>query len=295
MDDQRAALGLVRLPPLMAETTGLADITVGVIDGPVDLTHPDLAQARVNVLPTGASAPGGCRVPTSFACQHGTFVTGLLAASPESEVPGICPGCPVLVRQVFCEAGPGQICPVVTPRDLAAAVVDIVSAGARIVNLSLGVSAAALARDSGVDDAFEFAFRRGVLVVAAAGNHALIGPAPLLAHPWLIQVAACDLAARPLRTSNLGIGIGRSGLLAPGAHIDGLAPGGRQRLSGTSVAAPFVTGTAALLWSLHPAMTAAQIRAALLRPGLQRRSIVPPLLDAVASRRSLAIPVRAAH
>jgi subtilisin family serine protease len=269
----------------MEQTPGLPGVIVGVIDGPVDLTHPDLARSRVSVLPVDPSTPEGCRVRSSFACRHGTFVVGMLAASRESEVPGICPGCTILVRQVFCEARPGQTCPLVTPRDLAAAVVDTVNAGARVINLSLGVgAAAAMARDASVDDAFDFAFRRGVLVVAAAGNHALIGPAPLLTHPWLIQVAACDLTGRPLRTSNLGIGIGRSGLLAPGAQINGLAPGGRQRLSGTSAATPFVTGTAALLWSLHPAMTAAQIRAALLRPGLQRRSIVPPLLDAAAIR-----------
>ncbi len=93
----------------------------------------------------------------------------------------------------------------------------------------------------------------------------------------------------PLRLTNIGIGIGRAGLLAPGRDIPGLAPeGGYQRLSGTSAAAPFVTATAALLWSLRPALTAAQVRAALLRPGVARRSVIPPLLDAASSQRALA-------
>jgi hypothetical protein len=49
-----------------------------------------------------------------------------------------------------------------------------------------------------------------------------------------------------------------------------------------------VAGTAALLWSLAPNLSAAELRAALLRPGEPRHSIVPPLLDAAASLQALA-------
>ncbi|MFF2937821.1 S8 family serine peptidase [Streptomyces mirabilis] len=63
--------------------------------------------------------------------------------------------------------------------------------------------------------------------------------------------------------------------------------GGYQPFSRTSAAAPFVTGTAALLWSTAPDLSAARIRAALCLPGRARRSIVPPLLNASASLRAL--------
>jgi hypothetical protein len=53
------------------------------------------------------------------------------------------------------------------------------------------------------------------------------------------------------------------------------------------VAVPFVTGAIALLWSLFPKATAAEIRRAILLPGIPRKSVVPPLLNAGASWRAL--------
>ncbi|MER5700002.1 S8 family serine peptidase [Streptomyces mirabilis] len=81
---------------------------------------------------------------------------------------------------------------------------------------------------------------------------------------------------RPLRPARAGP--------AGAHHHTGLR---LQPFSGTSAAAPFVTGTAALLWSTAPDLPAARIRAALCLPGTARRSIVPPLLNASASLRAL--------
>lgn len=274
------SLRLVRLDGLMAEGTGDPDVVVAVIDGPADTGHSDLAGARIEVLP-GPSA-GRCRIPESAACRHGTFVLGMLAARRGTAAPGLCPGCTVLLYPVLAEGPPSF--PEAGPADLAAAVVACVDRGARIINLSLGLRGPVLARSAEFDEAVEHARRRGVLVVAAAGNHGLVGPAPLVSHPWLIPVAACDPAGRMLRLSNLGIGVGRAGLAAPGLNVLSTAPGGGyQRTGGTSVAAPFVTGAAALLWSTRPAIPAIRLRAALLRADRPRRSIVPPLLDAAAS------------
>jgi subtilisin family serine protease len=283
----RPVLDLVGLGGLVEETSGREVITVAVIDGPADLSHPDLAGAGIAAIPS-ADIPAACAVPASSACRHGTFVVGMLAARRAGAAPGLCPGCKVIVRPIFCEARPGSFCPVATPADLAAAVANAVDAGAKIVNLSVGVDSPVLARHPAVDDSLDYAAHRGVIVVTAAGNHGLVGPAPMISHPWPVPVAACDASGRPLRLTNIGIGIGRTGLLAPGLDVPGLAPGGGfQRLTGTSAAAPFVSATAALLWSLRPALTAPQVRAALLRPGVPRRSVIPPLLDAAASRRAL--------
>jgi subtilisin family serine protease len=193
----------------------------------------------------------------------------------------------LLLRPVFCEVAPGTAEPVVTPEELAAAIVDVVDAGARVINLSLGVTGHTLAHSRAVDDAFDHALAHDALVVVAAGNHGHVGPAPLMTHPWPIPVTACDATGRPLPGANLGIAIGRTGLRAPGSGIAAPAPGGgRQSFSGTSAAAAFVTGTAALLRSLSPEPSAPQVRAALARPGVPRHTIVPPLLNAAASLRS---------
>ncbi len=191
----RPALDLVGLPGLLEETAGREIITVAVIDGPADLSHPDLAGANI-VAAEPAGPAVACAVPGSPACRHGTFVVGMLAASRASTAPGLCPGCTLLVRPIFCEARRGSVCPVVTPADLAAAVADTIDAGARVINLSLGVDATVLARSPALDDALDYAARHGVLVVAAAGNHGIVGPAPMISHPWLLPVAACDAAGR---------------------------------------------------------------------------------------------------
>jgi subtilisin family serine protease len=284
------SLSLVRLDELMAGQSGRPDVVVAVIDGPAETGHPDLADARIEVL-AGGTAAATCRVPDSVACRHGTFVLGMLCASRGTAAPGICPGCTVLLYPVLAEA-PASL--EAGPADLAAAVSACVDRGARIINLSLGVRGTALTRSREFDAAVDHAMRRGVLVVAAAGNHGLVGPAPLVSHPWLIPVAACDWAGRMLRMSNLGIGVGRTGLAAPGLNVLSTAPGGYQRTSGTSVAAPFVTGAAALLWSAYPAVPAPRLRTALLRADERRRSVVPPLLDAAASLARLA-PARTSH
>ncbi|MFF3147953.1 hypothetical protein ACFVRU_41135, partial [Streptomyces sp. NPDC057927] len=127
---------------------------------------------------------------------------GILAARRGSAAPALCLGCTLLLRPVFCEAPLGGSCPVLTPDGLATAVVDAVEAGAWIVKFSLGVDGHALARSRPLDDAFDHARTRGVLVVVAAGNHGHVGPAPLLTHPWALPVTACDPLGGPLPGAN---------------------------------------------------------------------------------------------
>ena len=92
-------LELVRLSPLMSRSQGRRDIAVALIDGPVALDHPDLAQATIKEIP--ADIGGSCSRLESVACMHGTFVAGMLVARRGSPAPAICPGCTLILRPIF--------------------------------------------------------------------------------------------------------------------------------------------------------------------------------------------------
>ena len=179
--------------------------------------------------------------------------------------------------------------PSATPQELAAAIIDCIDAGARVINLSLALAQPSAKGEQAWEQALNLAVRRGVLVVAAAGNQGTLGSSAITRHPWVIPVVACDLRGRPTNESNLGSSIGRRGLTAPGDGITSLGAEGQSlTLGGTSVAVPFVTGAIALLWSEFPAATAAQIKLAISQAYAPRRaSVVPPLLDAAMAYQSL--------
>jgi subtilisin family serine protease len=175
--------------------------------------------------------------------------------------------------------------PSATPQELAAAIIECITAGARAINLSLALSQPSTKGEQALEEAFNQAIRRGVIVVAAAGNQGTLGSSAITRHPWVIPVVACDLRGRPLNESNLGSSIGRRGLSAPGDSITSLGTDGQSlTLGGTSVAVPFVTGVIALLWSEFRTATAAQIKLAVTQAFTPRRaSVAPPLLDAAAA------------
>jgi subtilisin family serine protease len=89
--------------------------------------------------------------------------------------------------------------------------------------------------------------------------------------------------------SNLGSSIGRRGLAAPGENISSLGTEGKPAMfHGTSAAAPFVTGTIALLWSEFPNASAGSVRHAITQANsVWRRRIAPPLLDAWAAYQAM--------
>ncbi len=281
----RQELERFSLAGLVGRTSGRHVLKVAIIDGPVDGSHPDLRAATITQL--GASS-ASCRATASLACTHGTFIAGILVAGRSSMAPALCPDCSLLVRPIFCEALDFNQCPVVNEDDLAVALMAVIDAGARIVNLSLG-----LARGTGpgvkrLYRVYDRARDLGVLLVGASGNQRQQQVNPLFAHPWIIPVAAADRWGRVDPNSNLGDFVSRQGLLAPGVEVLSLAAGGgTRRMSGSSCAAPFVTGALALLWSLYPQATAEQLRRAILRPDAARIS-EPPLLDGEVSRRALA-------
>ena len=282
---------LIGLTLLMERTAGRRQIVVGLVDGPVDMENPDLATEAVREMAMLSPLQSGvCQNRKSHSCRHGSFVLGILAARRGSDAPAICPGCTFLVRPIFTEEeGPGST-PATTVSELAGAITEAVQAGANVVNLSCQLLRGSATADRDLDDAFNFAASRGAICVAAAGNEGWLGSSAITQHQWVIPVAACDRAGRPARGTNLGHSIGRRGLLAPGEGVRSL--GTEQDdfgVSGTSAAAPFVTGVAALLWSEFPEAKAADIWQALsLNHDARRTSVVPPLLNAWCSFKWLA-------
>ena len=162
---------------------------------------------------------------------------------------------------------------------------ECTEAGAHILNLSLMFAHPSSRGHLSLAQALDRAAQLGVIVVAAAGNHGVIGSSMITGHPWVIPVAACDAAGTPLDETNLGRSIGLRGLRAPGHRIVSFDTEGQPlTLSGTSFAAPFVTGAIALLWSQFPQAKGAQIHTAFMQAHARgRRTVTPPLLDAWAA------------
>lgn len=292
MDDD--PLRLVRLTELMERTGGSPDMVIGLIDGPVASNHPALPALRFRAV--AASGDGMCSRNDSAACQHGTFVAGILGASRDSPAPAICPDCLFLIRPIFPESiSRGDEVLSATPGDLAVAIVECVDAGARVINLSLGLARPSINGEQALEQALTYAMRRGVIVVAAAGNQNVLGSSAISRHPWVVPVAACDLRGRAMSDSSHSGSVGKRGLSAPGDRVISLgADGGSLTLGGTSVAAAFVTGAIALLWSEFPSATASQIKLAVTRATARRVALVPPVLDAArAYQNLLTTPARA--
>ena len=277
-------LQLVKLDRLMIRSSGRPEVVIGLIDGPVAMDHPDLTRSSIRELPGAQGA--SCSVASSVACMHGTFVAGVLSAKRGSAAPAICPECTLLVRPIFPERNVaiGQM-PSATAQDLSSAIQDVVKEGARIINLSAALLESTSLGLGDLKQSLDFAALRSAIIIAAAGNQSTVSSTVITRHPWVTPIASCDQSRKPTGESNLGISIGRRGLAAPGQYVTSLGTDGKtSTLSGTSAAAPFVTGTIALLWSEFPGATATKIRLAVTQSASgSRRAIAPPLLDAWAA------------
>jgi subtilisin family serine protease len=272
----------------MEQNTGRPEIRIALIDGPVATNHPDLSNSNISEI--SAASGGACTRHESAACMHGTLVAGILSARRGSSAPAICPDCTLLVRPIFPETGsPNSYMPSATPEALGAAIIECVSGGAQLINLSAALAQSSSKSERFLAEALDYCGHREVIVIAAAGNQGNVGSSLITRHPWVIPVVACDLKGRPVGYSNLGNSIGRRGLCAPGLGITSTGPDGEPHVfGGTSAAAPFVTGSLALLFSAFPNASPGQIKLALIEGSrLRRHAIIPPVLNAWAAYQRL--------
>lgn len=264
---------------------GGSGVTVAVLDSWVDRTHPDF---EGRVLPgadclDGTCAPGPAR---SDACDHGTHVSGIVAASSF----GIAPAAQVLpVRVLAHDAATGECTG--RPEDVAAGLRWAVARGARVVNLSLGPDAPGLSSSPAISAAVEAAARAGVLVVFSAGNSGR--PVADAYGDDAVVVAATGPDGRLASYSQRGRGVT---LAAPGGDpasdgvcdrqdcVTSLFPGARYSVAaGTSMAAPHVSGVAALLLGQDPARSREQVLDRLLSTARPVRDAGHGLVDAGAA------------
>lgn len=280
-------LDLVNLPRLMALTQGRPDISITLIDGPVNTGLSNFQTSTIKII--SPDGEGECSHPNTFACEHGTLVAGVLLGKRGSTATAICPGCTLLLRPIFGQTSvdPFSV-PTASPEVLAKAITESVLAGTKIINLSCGIARCSGRGASSLRLAISFAASKGVLVVAAAGNHSRVGGSCVTRNAWVIPVVAIDGSGKPANECNLSATIGLRGLAAPGQDLPSVhCNGAPAHFSGTSAACPVVAGTAALLWSEYPNCTAAEIKEA-LTGGSRQRSLVPPAMDAWGAFQKLA-------
>ena len=238
---------LAGLAQLWGETIGDNRVCIAVLDGPVDLTHSCFAGTRISEV---QSLVAGGNV-SGEAMAHGTHVTSIIFGGHEGPIKGIAPGCRGLIIPIFGEFQDGEPIPC-SQVDLARAINLAVESGANIVNISGGQHSPSGTAHPILGDAIRKCADAGVLIVAAAGNQGcecLHIPAAL---PAVLAVGAMDHAGVPLGFSNWGQAYHDNGILAPGSDILGSLPeNGVSYRSGTSYAAPVVSGVVALLMSAY--------------------------------------------
>jgi subtilisin family serine protease len=271
-------LDLITLTPLMARTSGSRHVVIALIDGPVMTSHPDLA-ADVRTL--SKRTPGPHAEAAAGDYQHGTFVAGILCARRGSAAPAICPGCQLLIRPVPVEAAdPGAHAPRAQSADVAAAIVECIDEGARVINVGVTLEHSS-AGEHALEAALDYAIEHDGGVVVPSGRGPT-GTWRISEHPWVIPVVAYDLQGKPIGSDRA---IHLHGVGAPAVDITSLGTEGQPvTLAGASIAAPFVTGTIALLQSEFQDATLSAIRFALTQEySAKRTSLVPPLLNAWAA------------
>jgi subtilisin len=270
------------------------DADVAVIDTGIDLDHPELnVVAAINCTLSGPSE-GTCAGVKDDGHGHGSHVAGIIGARDNTAgVVGVAPGVRLWAVKVLTNYGSGTTAQIIAGIDYVAAHADAIE----VANMSLGGTGESVAMDLAISNAVD----AGVTFVLSAGNSNIdVNNYHPAGNPDAITVSAladydglpgglaaptcyADIDDTRANFSNYGAGVD---IAAPGVCIySTYMNGGYATMSGTSQAAPYVTGAAALLASTNLYATPADIKAQLIATGNfdwvddSPDGILEPLLD----------------
>jgi thermitase len=273
--DNQWAPQKVEAPAAWSVTTGNPAVTIAVVDTGVDYRHSELAP---NIWVNSDEIPGngvdddhngyiddirGWDFQNNDADplddhMHGTHVAGIAAArdngSPAGMV-GICPDCTIMPVKVLSASGSGS------EDVVASGIIYAADNGARVINLSLGSSTGT----STMESATNYAWSKGAVVVAAAGNDGIEELFYPAAYPDAVAVASTNADDGRSCFSNWGSDY--VDVAAPGELIYSTTPlnaSGNDTygtFSGTSMATPHVSGLAGLLFSQVSSRSNSEVRA----------------------------------
>jgi len=221
-------------------------VIVAVLDTGVDTGHPDLKDNLIE----GYNFVDRNNNVTDLD-GHGTIVAGIIAAIANNSIgiAGVAPEVKIMPLKVLTSKSGNWI-------DLDLAILYAVNNGAKVITMSLG-GQTSLLTNIATENAIKYAYQQGCVLVAAAGNDNSSEPFYPAAYDEVIAVSAIDQNDKKAQFSNFGSYID---LCAPGVYILSTMTNGTYAYgSGTSFAAPFVAGVAALLLSKHPDLTPQEV------------------------------------
>lgn len=241
----------IRAPDAWNVTNGEGSLKIAILDTGIDQDHEDLAgkiMANMNFTPSDT---------VDDRVGHGTHVAGIAAAMTDNDkgVAGVGFNSRLMNVKVLADDGSGNA------SWIAAGIIWAANNGANIINLSLG---SGFPSDT-MKQAVDFAWSKGVVIVAAAGNSNSSLPIFPAFFDNVIAVAATDEKDARATFSNFGPWVD---VAAPGVNIFSTLPNHDNvfgvknygPLNGTSMAAPHVAGTAALVMAADGKLTNVQVR-----------------------------------
>jgi hypothetical protein len=232
------------LAALRSHTRGAASVRVAMIDGPVDRTHPCFSGATLTDTPAGWTRDDS---DDDGFIAHGTGIASMLFGQPDTPVEGVAP----FVTGILIAAATHE--DDITELSLVRALDAALDAGADIIHCAFCLSRGAPQSTVSAHLARSLATarERGVLIVAPSGNDAGTATCAPADQDHVIAVGSLNNDLTVRATSNYGSAFHGHGVMAIGEDVRVATPGGDvAQQNGTSVAAPWVTGTAALLLSV---------------------------------------------
>jgi thermitase len=232
------------------DTSQGSGVKVAVLDCGIDTGHPDLAGKTVLERNFTASPT------TNDLCNHGTHVAGTIAANTDNSVgvAAVAPGAMVLNGKVLNDTGSGFFSSIDTAIQWAA------DNGAKVISMSLGGTTTC---PTGTQAAANYAWSKGAVIVAAAGNSSVAGAMAPANCQNVIGVAATDSRDTMASFSNFGpeVDVGAPGVSILSTVNPTLNAGKEYAsFSGTSMATPHVAGVLALIWATSPGASPAAVR-----------------------------------